>query len=162
MKKILLIVAAFFAVICCSEPKEAKASTNNPTLGGCIVKRPVGNALDPNAFECMLSAHPSVVQPLAAIDLKTGDLRYGLEAVSPGVCYGVTYAPNRWYASGGDFCLNVGKTDVGNVVFPSGIAHFVKWGQVGLGGLCSDGLNPTGNGLKCHALLMFGANIPIE
>ena len=155
MKRILLIVAALAAVICCTEPKEAKASPNDPTLGGCIMK-------DAATGDCVLSAHPTVVQPLAAIDLKSGTLRYGLQAVSPGVCYGVTYAPTRWYASGANFCLNVGKTETGNTVFPSGILQFVKWGQAGVGSLCSDGWNPTGNSLKCHALLMFGANVPIE
>lgn len=160
MKHILLILGALFAVICCSEPKEAKASTNNPTLGGCIIcaeQNPDGTCK-----ECKLSAHPTVVQPLAAIDLKTKTLLYGVQAVSPGVCYGVTYGPDRWYASGANFCLNVGKTDTGNVVFPSGVLQFVKWGQAGVGSLCSEGFNPTGNALKCHALLMFGANVPIE
>lgn len=156
MKHILLIVAAFFAVICCSEPgKKAHASASNPTLGGCIIK-------DASLGECTLSAHPTVVQPLAAIDLKTKTLMYGVQAVSPGVCYGVTYGPERWYASGANFCINVGKTESGNIVFPSGILQFVKWGQAGVGSMCSEGLSDDGKSLKCHALLMFGANIPIE
>lgn len=160
MKRTLLLVAAFFAVICCSEPKPARASANNPTLGGCIVC-PEYNP-DGTCKSCTLSAHPTVVQPLAAIDLKTKTLMYGLQAVSPGVCYGVTYGPERWFASGANFCINVGKTESGNIVFPSGILQFVKWGQAGIGSLCSEGLSEDGKSLKCHALLMFGANVPIE
>jgi hypothetical protein len=147
------------AIICCSEPKPAKASTNNPTLGGCVVcleRNP-----DNTCKTCQLSAHPTIIQPLAAIDLKTSTLLYGLQAVSPGVCYGVTYQPGAWYASGASFCLNTAHTEGGNVVFPSGIVQLLKWGEVGIGGMCSDA-NSSDNKLTCHALLLFGANVPIE
>jgi hypothetical protein len=154
MRKLLAVLSFVVAVICCGEPRPALASANNPTLGGCIIE-------DAASKECKLSAHPTVIQPLVAIDLKTSTLLYGLQAVSPGVCYGVTYAPERWFASGANFCLNVGKTDAGNIVFPSGVLQFVRWGQVGMGGLCSDRFGDD-NKLTCHALLMFGANIPVE
>jgi hypothetical protein len=58
--------------------------------------------------------------------------------------------------------LNVGKDQGGNVVFPSGIAQIARWGVVGMGGMCSDTNSSDGNSVICHALLMFGANIPIE
>jgi len=150
-----LSFVAVIAVICCGEPRPAQASAADPALGGCIIK-------DAASGECKLSAHPTVIAPLAAIDLKTSTLYYGLQAVSPGVCYGVTYGPERWFASGANFCLNVGKTEGGNIVFPSGVLQFVRWGQVGLGGLCSDAFGGDDKKLTCHALLMFGANVPIE
>jgi hypothetical protein len=164
MRKTLFTVLAALiveAIICCSEPKPAKASVADPTLGGCIVC----TERDPNTGVCKvckLSAHPTVIQPLAAIDLKESTLLYGVQAVSPGVCYGVTYQPGEWYASGANFCLNTAHTDAGNVVFPSGVLHFVKWGVVGLGGMCSDANSAEKNKLTCHALLLFGANVPIE
>jgi hypothetical protein len=154
-KKLLAGVLIVAALICCSEPKKANASPNDPALGGCIIKGPDG-------VTCKLSAHPTVIQPLSAIDLKTSTLMYGLQAVSPGVCYGVTYGPSEWYASGASFCLNVAHTEAGNVVFPSGVLQLVKWAVVGLGGMCADGYSADNNKLICHAVLMFGANVPIE
>jgi len=164
MRKTLFTVLAALiveAIICCSEPKPAKASTADPTLGGCIVCA----ERDPNTGVCKvckLSAHPTVVQPLTAIDLKTSTLLYGLQAVSPGVCYGVTYQPAEWYASGASFCLNTAHTSDGNTVFPSGVLQLLKWGQVGMGAMCSDANSAEKDKLICHALLLFGANVPIE
>lgn len=157
MRRFLVIVAIIEAVICCGGKKPAQASEDNPTLGGCIVQ----DASDPSGLTCKLSAHPQVIQPLAAIDLKEGKLMYGLAAVSPGVCYGVTYGPSKWYASGANFCLNVAHTDAGNIVFPSGVLQLLKWGSVGLGGMCAEANSAEKDKLICHALLLFGANVPI-
>lgn len=158
MRRLLTFAVIFAAVICCGEPKEAKASADDPALGGCIVK----DASDPSGLTCKLSAHPQVIQPLAAIDLKEGRLMYGIAAVSPGVCYGVTYGPSKWYASGANFCINTAHTEAGNIVFPSGILQLLKWGSAGIGGMCSDANSADKNKLVCHALLLFGANIPIQ
>lgn len=161
MPTILRIFVAVVVVACCSAPpKVAKGSQNDPTLGGCVVCEVRGP--DGVCTVCKLSAHPAVVQPLAAIDLKSGKLLYGLQAVTPGLCYGLTYAPSEWYASGVNFCLNAGKTEGGNVVFPSGIAQLARWGVIGMGGMCSENNSSDGKSVICHALLMFGANIPIE
>lgn len=157
--RVFFAALIFEAILCCGEPKKAAASSNDPTLGGCVIC--LEHNLDNTCKVCELSAHPTVIQPLAAIDLKKTSLLYGLEAVSPGVCYGVTYQPGKWYASGAGFCLNTAKTDAGNIVFPSGIVQLLKWGEVGIGSLCTDA-NSTNNSLTCHALLLFGANVPIE
>ncbi len=158
MRRFLVIAAIIEAIICCEEPKKANASADNPALGGCILT----DASDPSGLTCKLSAHPQVIQPLAAIDLKEGTLMYGLSAVSPGVCYGVTYGPSKWYASGANFCLNTAHTDAGNIVFPSGVLQLLKWASVGIGGMCADANSAEKNKLVCHALLLFGANIPIQ
>lgn len=160
MKKFLAFFALFAVVFCCSEPKVSKASENDPTLGGCVVCEVRGP--DGVCTVCKLSAHPAIIQPLMAIDLKTSKLLYGLAAVTPGLCYGLTYKPSAWYASGVNFCLNAGKTEGGNVVFPSGIVQLARWGVVGMGGMCSENNSTDGENIICHALLMFGANIPIE
>jgi hypothetical protein len=155
MRRFLVIVAIIEAIICCENPKKSNASENDPALGGCIV-------VDPSELTCKLSAHPQVIQPLAAIDLKESRLMYGLTAVSPGLCYGVTYGPSKWYASGINFCLNVAHTDAGNMVFPSGVLQLVRWASVGIGGMCSESNSVEKDKLICHALLLFGANIPIQ
>lgn len=163
MKKTAYTVLASLiveAVICCGEPKKAQGSTNDPSLGGCIVKENLASYSDPAAFKCKLSAQPTVVLPLSAVDLKTSTLFYGLQAINPGICYGVTYAPTEWYASGGAFCLNVGRAETGNIVFPSGIAQLARWGVLGVGSMCSEGFSASKK-LTCHALLLFGVNVPI-
>jgi hypothetical protein len=160
LKKLLAGVLLIVTVICCDEPKKAKASSNDPALGGCIVCELY--KADGTCDVCKVSAHTAIIQPLSAIDLKSGTVYYGLEAVSPGACYGVTYEPTKWYASGGAFCLNVAKTDSGNVVFPSGILQLVKWGMVGLGDMCSDGFSTNKNNLICHLTMLFGVNVSIE
>jgi hypothetical protein len=160
-KKLFGGILLFVVLMCCDDPKKACASSSNdPTLGGCIICETY--KADGTCDVCKLSAHSSVIQPLAVIDLKDGTLYYGISAVSPGACYGVTYGPTKWYASGGSFCLNIAKTDSGNMVFPSGILQLVKWGMIGLGGLCSDGYSTNKDKLVCHATLLFGANVSIE
>jgi hypothetical protein len=148
------------AIICCSEPKPAKGSTNNPTLGGCVSCSEF-NA-DLSCKTCALSAHPTVIQPLTAIDLKTSTVLYGLQAVSPGLCYGLTYQPSAWYASGVAVCLNTARTMAGNTVFPSAVTQLLRWGVAGVGAMCSDNYSTAKDRLVCHGLLMFGANLPIE
>lgn len=160
MKNAFLTIIAILVALCCTEPKVANASANDPVLGGCIIcaqKAPDGTCL-----VCRLSAHPTIVQSLTAIDLKTSKLMYGVQAVNPGACYGVTYAPGEWYASGASFCLNVAHTEqTGNLVFPSGVIQLLKWGEAGVGGMCTEEFG-GGSSLTCHGLLMFGANVPIE
>lgn len=162
----LLFIAWFW-------PAAARASSDDPVLGGCIlwekVQPPMCKMNEPGhpGCICMLSAHPTVIEPLSAIDLKEWTLSYGLAAIHPGVCYGVTYGPSKWYASGANFCLNLAHLDsIGNVVFPSGILQFVKWAEAGVGALCADQLSIPDPGapkkLKCHAMLLFGVNIPVE
>lgn len=156
MKKYNWILWVFATVsLIMGYEKCAHADVNNPTLGACIVQNSDG-------LTCKLSAHPTIVQPLSAIDLKTSTLMYGLQAVSPGLCYGVTYKPSEWYASGVAFCLNTSHTDAGNIVFPSGIVQLLKWAEVGVGSMCSDSNSSEKNQLICHVLLLFGVNIPIE
>lgn len=129
----------------------ATASENDPMLGGCISKNTDGS--------CKLSAHPAVLSPLTAIDLKDGKVSYGMQAVALGACYGVTYEPSKWYASGASFCLNTyGGQGVNTTVFPSGVLQLVGWGAVGVGGKCVEG----SDGMYCHAILLFGVNVPIQ
>jgi hypothetical protein len=115
------------AVLAAVMERRAHATADDPTIGGCVIcaeRNP-----DNTCKVCTLSAHPTVIQPLAAIDLKTSKLSYGLEAVSPGICYGVTYGPSKWYASGAAFCLNLARLEGADTVFPSGVVQLLKWGE---------------------------------
>jgi hypothetical protein len=149
--KAILIVAA---IICCSEPRKGNATPNEPILGGCITQYADGT--------CKLSAHPAYVAPLTAIDLKTSTLVYGIQALSAGLCYGVTAGPDKWWASGVSFCLNTAHTDQGNLVFPSVVGQVVNFASVGVGSICSDANSSAKNQLVCHAVLLFGLTLPIQ
>lgn len=148
-----VVVWLTFATALFGLGKFAVASPDNPTLGGCVVSNPDNT--------CRVSAHPTVLAPLGAVNLKEGKILYGMQAVALGACYGVTYQPGKWYASGASFCLNVsGGDSVPTQVFPSGVVQLVNWGAVGLGSLCSE--RSGGGGLNCQAFLLFGVNIPIQ
>lgn len=168
---VLFLSALIEAIICCSEPKKANAaccnrepvkltSPDDPRLGACLSCEEWNQ--DGTCGVCRVSAHPVIVQPLAAIDLKTSALLYGLQAVSPGLCYGLTYRPGSWYASGISFCLNTAKGEGGRVVFPSTVFRFVRWAQIGIGAMCSELNSPTRDQLTCRGLALFGVNLPIE
>ncbi len=173
---VLFLSALIEAVICCSEPKKAGAaccnrdpssamptqlsSPNDPRLGACLSCESWND--NGTCAACRVSVHPTVIQPLAAIDLKTSTLLYGLQAVSPGLCYGLTYRPGSWYASGISFCLNTAKGEGGKVVFPSGIVRFVRWAQIGIGAMCSELNSPNQDRLSCRGLALLGFGLPIE
>lgn len=151
LKRIVVWLTFLIALI--GIGKFAVASPENPALGGCITKNSDGS--------CMVSAHPTVLAPLGAINLKEGKILYGMQAVALGGCYGITYQPGKWYASGGSFCLNVsGGEEVKTLLFPSAVLQVVNWGAIGMGSLCSE--QSGGGKLYCQALLLFGVNIPIQ
>jgi hypothetical protein len=111
MKRIiraLILLAAGFAPALA--PAQAPADSNSPWGGGCAIyePRPDGTACIPSAAvvcTCKLSAHASAVLPAVSLDLKTGNMAAGVDVVPLGLCYGLTYKPTLWYASGADLCV---------------------------------------------------------
>jgi hypothetical protein len=152
VSKRIVVWVTFFTALA-GLGKFALANPDDPTLGGCVDQNPDNT--------CKVSAHPTVLAPLGAVNLKEGKILYGMQAVALGACYGVTYQPGKWYASGASFCLNVaGGSSAPTQLFPSGVLQLVNWGAVGMGSLCTE--RTGGGGLNCQAFLLFGVNVPIQ
>jgi hypothetical protein len=105
---------------------------------------------------------------LSAWNVSKGSISVAAQAIPLGVCYGVTYQPKKWYATGADFCLNViGQSTGPNQVFPSGYLHALNWFAVGAGALCTattttvTAESSTNTPSKCDIIMLFGANVPI-
>jgi hypothetical protein len=109
-------------------PVKAHASPNDPALGGCVVREADGQT-------CKLSAHSSVVMPVVAMNLVTGNLAGGLDVVPMGACYGLTYKPGQWYASGVDYCFSARfRQDAPNQISPFALMlNVADYGAAGVG-----------------------------
>jgi hypothetical protein len=94
MKSIRLL--AFF--FCAFGVSVARADADHPTTGTCLQH----DSADPDT--CVVSSHVSVVVPIVAVNLATGKMAGGVDAVGLGPCYGLTWRPAQWYASGLDLC----------------------------------------------------------
>ena len=78
----------------------------------------------------------------------------GLEIAALGACYGFTYQPLAWYASGFDLCFNVtGSQTAPTLIYPSGTVHFLGYGSITVGPQCLDG--------TCQWHLLFGGNLAL-
>jgi hypothetical protein len=116
----------------------ARADSNNPSSGGCAIYQPNldGTACVPSATvacTCKLSFQASAITPLVVADLKTGDVSVGVQSL--GACYGATYAPTKWYASGLDYCFAAKfSQDSPNTLSPlTFMVHLADYGSFGAG-----------------------------
>ena len=133
---LLLTVASAFAIAVLF-PMCARADSNNPSSGGCAVYEPNsdGTACEPlaKACTCKVSFQASAITPLVVADLKTGDVSVGVQSL--GACYGATYAPTKWYASGLDYCFAAKfAQDSPNTLSPlTFMVHLADYGSFGAG-----------------------------
>lgn len=138
-----------------------ETATDDIWGGGCIVSNHDG-LLHVRAPTCRLSVHFSLGLVMTSLDLVTYKAKVGSDAMPVGPCYGITYQPKRWYASGLNVCLSVtAGQDLPSTVFPSVVARFLKWGAFGAGPLFTA---RTGGeqGMSTHWILLSGANVPIQ
>ena len=160
---------AILAIVFIALPSRAQAA--DPQLtdpapeeiwgGGCAIYNADGipHVLAPT---CRLSVHFSLGLTMTSFDLVTYKARIGSDAIPVGPCYGITYQPKRWYASGLNFCLNVAASqDSPSTVFPSLIVRLLKWGALGAGPLFTSRTNGE-SGMSTHWIFLTGANVPIQ
>jgi hypothetical protein len=141
---------ALISVLFCSSP--LYADSNDPITGGCIAK---------NADQtCRLSAQMSMLAPVTAINFKTGDIAAGGNAIALGPCYGVTYQPGRWYASGADLCLTLrAATGVPNQYTAAFMLHTVRVGAIGIGAQGTQ--NADRSGIFWQAVGFIALHVPV-
>ena len=119
----------------------------SPTLGHCITTNPDGT--------CRLVVQPDVVKPVLDLNLKTGKVAGGLDIQALGACYGITYQPTAWYASGIDLCFNVtGSQTAPTMIYPTGTLHLINYVSVTAGPQCLDG--------TCQWHLLLGGNLALD
>lgn len=116
----------------------AQADANSPSSGGCAIYQPNldGTACVPTATvpcTCKLSFQASAITPIIVSNLKTGDIAFGVQGL--GACYGFTYAPTKWYASGVDYCFSAKiSQDSRNSISPlTFMIHMADYGSFGAG-----------------------------
>jgi len=98
-----LILAAVFAALALLPTVANAEGPPDPWSGGCAVcseRDPATNA----CRVCKVSYHLSVQMPVAACSSVRGCSAGTAADVSLGACYGLTAYPEKWYASGLDFC----------------------------------------------------------
>lgn len=119
----------------------------SPTLGHCLATNPDGT--------CRAVVQPDVVKPVLDINLKTGKVAGGLDVQALGACYGLTYQPTAWYASGLDLCLNItGSQTAPTMIYPTGTLHLINYVSVTAGPQCLDG--------TCQWHLLLGGNLALD
>jgi hypothetical protein len=121
------------------------------TLGHCLLTNADGT--------CKLVVQPDVIKPVLDLNLKTGKVSGGLDIASLGACWGATWQPAAWYASGLDACFNVtGSQTAPTMIYPSGTFHFLNYGAVTLGPQYLDGTPQWHLLLSGNLALDFGPN----
>jgi hypothetical protein len=117
------------------------------TLGHCLLTNADGT--------CKLVVQPDVIKPVLDLNLKTGKVAGGIDIASLGACWGATYQPTAWYASGFDLCFNItGSQDKPTLIYPSGTLHFLNYASVTAGPQCLDN--------TCQWHLLFGGNLALD
>ena len=147
---LLMVCAALLlglAVLAWSPPAKAQ------TLGHCLLTNADGT--------CKLVVQPDVIKPVLDLNLKTGKVSGGIDVAALGACWGATYQPAAWYASGFDLCFNlVGSQTSPTVLYPSGTVHFLNYGMIGAGPYCAaDGVNGA---FECQWHLLLGGNLALD
>ena len=122
-------------------------------LGHCLLTNADGT--------CKLVVQPDVIKPVLDLNLKTGKVSGGIDVAALGACWGATYQPAAWYASGFDLCFNlVGSQTSPTVLYPSGAVHFLNYGMIGAGPYCAaDGVNGA---FECQWHLLLGGNLALD
>jgi hypothetical protein len=101
-------------------------------------------------------AGPAAALPVVAMNLKTGKVMAGTDAVSLGPCYGVMWSKGTWHSLGADVCLSVSfGQDKPTTIMPSLMFHLTDWGYLGLGSLGQEG----DSGLFWQGVLLLGARL---
>lgn len=122
-------------------------STSALTLGHCLTRN--------SDKTCALSFNPDLLTALVGINAKTGKAFFG--PTSLGGCYGITYQPEQWYATGFDLCFNWQLSQSSpNVLWPSGAIHVLKYGAVDVGPQCTLGTDGF-----CQWIVLWSANVPV-
>ena len=123
------------------------------TLGHCLLTNADGT--------CKLVVQPDIIKPVLDLNLKTGKVSGGIDVAALGACWGATYQPAAWYASGFDLCFNlVGSQTSPTVLYPSGTVHFLNYGMIGAGPYCAaDGVNGA---FECQWHLLLGGNLALD
>lgn len=121
--------------------------------GGCIT-------YEADGVTCRLSAGASAILPAVAWNLSTGALSGGVEAVALGACYGLTYRPSRWYASGASYCFStrLGTSEPNQIMPGALMLHVADYGAVGFG---VRGTQQAVGGLRWEWWAFFAPRIPI-
>ena len=115
----------------------------SPTLGHCLLTNADGT--------CKLVVQPDLVKPVLDLNLKTGKVAGGIDIQALGACYGATWQPTAWYASGADFCFNLtGSQTAPTLIYPSVTLHLINYVSITGGPQCLDG--------TCQWHLLFGGN----
>jgi hypothetical protein len=132
---VALMIAIALGTLAISFP--ARADANNPFSGGCAAyeQNLDGSVCNPVAktCTCKLSFQASAITPIITTNLKTGDIAFGVQGL--GACYGFTYAPTKWYASGADYCFSAKiSQDTRNTITPFTLmVHVADYGTFGAG-----------------------------
>ena len=144
-----LVLAAIAAAMVLLFAIPAKAQT----LGHCLLTNADGT--------CKLVVQPDIIKPVLDLNLKTGKVSGGIDVAALGACWGATYQPAAWYASGFDLCFNlVGSQTSPTVLYPSGTVHFLSYGMIGAGPYCAaDGVNGA---FECQWHLLLGGNLALD
>lgn len=90
-----LALAVGLGLCLCSSP--VFASADDPVTGQCLKKAADGS--------CNVSYHLSAVVPSVALRLSDGKVLGGVDVLTLGACYGLTWRPAQLYAAGVDGCL---------------------------------------------------------
>jgi opacity protein-like surface antigen len=145
LKKIALTLAAAAALaIFAAAPATAQSPTPTTQFGGCFSAG-------------KLCAGPSAAITIAAFNLKTSEFSGG---VSPGIGYGLTYAPDQWYAAGVDLyaSLRLGQGQQSAATF-SLMGHFANYIFVGVGPSITQGA--SGQSAVVQWSILGGLGVPI-
>ena len=143
-----LLIACVLATVC---PRTARADANSPAGGGCA-------AYELDGKTCKLSFQPAAIIPIFAFNLQTGSVQGGVSSL--GACYGFTYKPSQWYASGLDYCLTArfGSATPNSISPMTLMAHVADYGSFGGGPVGEQG--PSG--MVWQWWLYFAPRLPIQ
>ena len=146
MKRILLaFVVAFVSCYATLFATHAQAQVApSPQFGGCFASG-------------KLCAGPSAAITVASFNLATSQFSGG---ISPGLGYGVTYAPDQWYAVGLDLyaSLRLGQGQPNQATF-SAMGHFANYVFIGVGPSITQ--EPTGTPALVQWSVLGGFGVPI-
>ncbi len=113
-----LVIGVLAGMVCLALTMRTACAEDGPQAGGCFAAG-------------KLCAGPSAAITVASFNLATSQFSGG---VAPGVGYGLTYAPDRWYAVGLDLygSLRLGQGQPNQATF-SLMGHFANYLFVGIG-----------------------------
>jgi hypothetical protein len=131
----------------------AHADVNSPLAGRVV-------AYEADGKTPRLSAHGSAVLPTLAVDLKTGTMAAGVDVVPLGLCYGLTYKPTAWYASGADVCVQarIAESPEPNQLGFALMLNLADYLSAGVGAL---GTQSSGR-LVWHGMFYLSPRLPIQ